>query len=199
MNKEKLEKLMCLAMLAGQLPAEFGQRLCAAPYKLTPPEATPLMKEYARRLTASAKKPSPLKSVPTRGLPVPVILPPVRVENNAPPIPDPAEPSAPRLSIINRSAVKSYALKVSKEKRAGKFKRVSAEFLNSVEANLEASIRGLVGKTNSDEDVTPDAEADWFINGRTLRVAEDKLNELARQIVLGKVRRHPAIGVTLKT
>lgn len=105
--------------------------------------------------------------------------------------------SAPRPSIINRSAVKSYALKVSVEKRAGKFTRVSAEFLDDVEAQLETEIRALAGSL-PEEDVTPDKEADWFINGRALRCVEEKLNLLARKIVLGKVRRHPSVGVTLK-
>lgn len=106
-------------------------------------------------------------------------------------------PSVPRPSIINRTSVRDYALKVSAEKRAGKFNRVSSEFLDDVEAQLEAAIRGLAGCADSD-DVTPDPEANWFINGRTTKSAEEKLNQLARKIVLGKVRRHPSIGVTLK-
>ena len=105
--------------------------------------------------------------------------------------------ATPRLSIINRSAVKSYALKVSVAKRAGKFTRVSREFLNDVEAQLETEIRALSGSLPED-DVTPDEDNTWFINGRALRCVEDKLNLLARKIVLGKVRRHPTVGTTLK-
>lgn len=111
---------------------------------------------------------------------------------------DEIQPSVPRASIINRSAVKAYALKVSKEKRAGKFTRVSVEFLDSVEANLEALIRGLAQGYNEDDAVIPDNDAAWFINGRVAVRAEEKLNIAVRAIVSSKVRRHPSLGVTLK-
>ena len=42
--------------------------------------------------------------------------------------------------MIVKAKVKEYALKVSAEHRAGKFTRVSAEFLNRVEAKLKSSI-----------------------------------------------------------
>lgn len=208
MNKDKLDKVILRAKQERLTPGEFGQMLCGAPYNLTPPEATPLMKEYASTLTPSAKKPSPLKSDLYRFLGPkthrvnkgenvsPVLVPPAQIETREPlSLGTPAESSVPRLSIINRSAVKSYALKVAKEKRP-KFKRVSAEFLDGVQASLETVIRGLA-KSGGD-DVAPDTDADWFVNGRTVRMAEEQLNIAVRAIVAGKVLRHPSIGVTLK-
>lgn len=100
-------------------------------------------------------------------------------------------------SIINRSAVKKYALKVSAEKRAGKFTRVSEEFLTQVEADLEAGIRQL-SLSDYSEMVKPDEGADWFITGQALKNAESRLNMLARVIVHRKVMRHPTLGCTLK-
>lgn len=100
-------------------------------------------------------------------------------------------------SIINRSAVKKYALRVSALKRAGKFTRVSEEFLTQVEADLDSCIRQLAisdisGMTNTDEG------ADWFITGQALKKTEERLNMLARLIIHRKVMRHPTIGCTLK-
>lgn len=100
-------------------------------------------------------------------------------------------------SIINRSAVKKYALKVSAEKRAGKFNRVSEEFLTQVEADLDASIRQLALSEYSDM-VKPDEGAMWFITGQATHKAEERLNMLARVIVHRKVMRHPTVGCTLK-
>jgi len=100
-------------------------------------------------------------------------------------------------SIINRSAVKKYALKVSAEKRAGKFTRVSEEFLTQVEADLDSSIRQLAIGALS-ETIDPEAGADWFITGQAVKKTEERLNMLARLIVYRKVMRHPTIGCTLK-
>lgn len=41
----------------------------------------------------------------------------------------------------NRAAIRRHALKVSTEDRLGKFTRVGEEFINTVEANIEAFIR----------------------------------------------------------
>jgi hypothetical protein len=46
--------------------------------------------------------------------------------------------------LINRSAVKKVALQLSQDKRAGKFTRVSAEFLERVNAATDAYIRQAV-------------------------------------------------------
>lgn len=101
-------------------------------------------------------------------------------------------------SVINRSAVKKYALKVSAEKRAGKFTRVSEEFLTQVEADLEAAIRQLSSTVDTSEMAKPDESADWFITGQALKNVEGRLNDLARIIVHRKVMKHPTLGCTLK-
>jgi len=100
-------------------------------------------------------------------------------------------------SIINRSAVKRYALQVSAEKRAGKFTRVSEEFLTQVEADLDSSIRQLCSADRSEMSV-PDLDASWFITGHAATKLEDRLNMLATVIIHRKVMRHPTIGCTLK-
>lgn len=107
------------------------------------------------------------------------------------------ETSMPRSNITIRSAMKAYALKVSKERRAGKFERVGESFLNECEADLEAVIRSIAGNDISDP-VAPDSTASWFITGKATGRVEEKLNEAARRIVQRKVMRHPTLGVTLK-
>ncbi|NOS67031.1 MAG: hypothetical protein HOO67_01545 [Candidatus Peribacteraceae bacterium] len=101
-------------------------------------------------------------------------------------------------SVINRSAVKKYALKVSAEKRAGKFTRVSDDFLVQVEADLEAAIRQLSSTVDTSEMAKPAEDVDWFITGQAVKNAEGRLNELARIIVHRKVMKHPTLGCTLK-
>lgn len=100
-------------------------------------------------------------------------------------------------SVLNRASAKAYALKVSKERRAGKFTRVSEEFLEAVEADLESAIRRIsVACVN--EPVAPDEGAS-FVTKLARGKAEEKLEELARAIIQSKVQRHPSLGTTLKT
>lgn len=103
-------------------------------------------------------------------------------------------------SVINRSAVKAYALKVSKERRAGKFKRVGEDFLDQVAAQVEAVIRGVVTFQGPETEgpIAPDDDRE-FITGTALDKIRDRLNERTRAIVSGLVRRHPSIGCTLKS
>lgn len=100
-------------------------------------------------------------------------------------------------SLINRSAVKKFALKVSAEKRAGKFTRVSEEFLTQVEADLDSSIRQLNNADMSEMSI-PDNDASWFVTGHATAKAEERLNMLATSIIHRKVMRHPTVGCTLK-
>jgi hypothetical protein len=191
---------------------QLGRILTGHPYRLTPVEATVVMHEYRRRYPKAGTNQSELAKCGISGgirtahpLPVTPKLPlrkakakPTVTAEGGELLTTPNSATAGRPSIINRSAVKSFALKVSREKRAGKFNRVSKEFLDSVEANLEALIREISQGYAKSDTVTPDPECDWFINGRTLRCAEDKLNEAVQKIVLAKVHGHPSIGKTLK-
>jgi len=101
-------------------------------------------------------------------------------------------------SVINRSAVKAYALVVSREKRARKFTRVSEDFLNLIEAEVETVIRSITLSFGPDVDgpVEPDDDRE-FITGAALEKIRDRLNERAKAIISGKVKRHPSKGCTL--
>ena len=106
------------------------------------------------------------------------------------PITDKAPP------LICRSRVKKYALKVSRERRAGKFTRVSEDFLSSVEVDLDSAIRQLVIADLSEVPSLADDKS--LVTGEALRKASLRLNTLAQLLIYRKVHRHPTLGTTLK-
>jgi len=89
------------------------------------------------------------------------------------------------------AAVKRYALAIANAKRAGKFKRVSKEFCVSCEAAFEAKVRGMAGSVGF-------PSTGKLTTRHTKQQALEKLEELALNIVHGKVMSHPTIGKTLK-
>jgi len=115
-------------------------------------------------------------------------------EGNKTETPGPIEPErtvkrAP--TYLAPAAVKRYALAISHAKRAGKFKRVSKEFCVACEAAFEAKIRGLSGSISF-------PNTGKLTTRHTKQQALEKLEELALNIVHGKVMSHPTLGVTLK-
>jgi hypothetical protein len=94
-------------------------------------------------------------------------------------------------NILNRSAVKKYALEMSKQYRNGKFTRVSQEFLADIETEAEVAIRSLAYES-------PTATAGDFVTRFSLERAREKLNTHLSGLIEKKVRRHPTLGVTLK-
>lgn len=100
-------------------------------------------------------------------------------------------------SVINRSAVKAYALKVSRELKCGKFTRVGECFLDQIEAEVEAAIRSLTPASASWEPPKPEDDR-TFVTGAAVDKLMEKLHEKTRAIIAGKVMRHPSIGCTLK-
>lgn len=107
------------------------------------------------------------------------------------------EPITRTQSVINRSAVKAYALKVSKDLKCGKFTRVGECFLDQIEAEVEAAIRGLSTAPSTWEPPKPEDDRN-FVTGAAVDKLMEKLHEKTRNIVAGKVMRHPSIGCTLK-
>lgn len=101
-------------------------------------------------------------------------------------------------SVINRSAVKAYALKVSKDLKCGKFTRVGECFLDQVEAEVESAIRGLSLSSSSAWEAPKPEDDRTFVTGAAVDKLMEKLHEKAKNIIAGKVMRHPSIGCTLK-
>lgn len=98
-------------------------------------------------------------------------------------------------TVLNRAAVKKYALAVAKHKRpANKFSRVGETFLIGVEAELESKIRQIA----SENDERTPVGSLKFCTKLTRQKSLEKLELLAATIISGKVQRHPSTGVTLK-
>ncbi len=108
--------------------------------------------------------------------------------------PQPKVPKEKKETLINRRAVKSYALGVAKTKRAGKFTRVGETFLIAVEAELDAKIRQLVIQTEE----PPTHEGIKFTTTLARNKIQLRLEKLAARIIYGKVLRHPSVGQTLR-
>lgn len=100
--------------------------------------------------------------------------------------------------ILNRTAVREYALHVSEKIRNGKFTRVSEEFVDAVEAELNALIRR-TGTVNGNmlPGEMPHVN-DCFVTGDAMQKMRESLDNFVQLTVYNKIRRHPTVGVTLK-
>lgn len=99
-------------------------------------------------------------------------------------------------TILNRASTKKYALKVSTERRANKFVRVSQDFFQRCEARLENEIRGL-GSAPYDSNI-PNSEPLLFVTKLARLRAQEKLEAAAQRIIYSEVMKHPSLGKTLK-
>lgn len=104
------------------------------------------------------------------------------------------------MSLLNRSQVKAYALAVSKCNRAGKFTRVSKQFLDAVEREVHEKLTALGSSSDQVTNSELDAPApDNLLNKKSaFELAKQQMNMIAVRVVRGKVRSHPSIGCTLK-
>jgi len=100
--------------------------------------------------------------------------------------------------LLNRSAVKDFALKCSKEKRAGKFTRVGEDFLTEVEVDAEIIVREVLTKWY----LEPSERVLWeeptiFVTGELMDCMKTALNEALTRMIQRKVQRQPSCGCTL--
>lgn len=99
-------------------------------------------------------------------------------------------------SVINRSAVKSFALSISVRNKAGKFTRVSEEFLTAVEAEVESFIRKL-NPTVGIHGAPPQCDQ-LFVTKAAREKLAARLHDVTCATIFNKVMRHPSVGCTLK-
>lgn len=100
------------------------------------------------------------------------------------------------LRLLNESSVKKYALKCSKEIRLGKFRRVGEDFMNEVQADVEAFVRGLdVGHGVSNDEMV--VYESGFTTGALCAKLREKCELVIAKIIQRKVKRMPSVGVTL--
>lgn len=100
-------------------------------------------------------------------------------------------------SVTNHSAVKTYALGTSHRRKNGKFTRVSEDFLNAVDADVEAFIRKLTA-TDSIHGPADECPGLTFVTKLAREKLEERLETVIRTIIFKRVMSHPSIGCTLK-
>jgi len=96
--------------------------------------------------------------------------------------------------IVNRNAVKRHALKCAKQTKP-RFTRVGVEFLDEVEADVEALLRKIDGSSPIlHRPLEPDAS---FVTCNFMAKVAARMNEVIASIIQRKVERQPSVGKTL--
>lgn len=100
------------------------------------------------------------------------------------------------LRILNEAAIREHALACSKKFRAGKFTRVGQDFLDEVQADVEAMCRELRNKwpTTLHEPLAPES---CCVTGVLTDKVKEALNGAIGRLIQNKVQRQPTVGVTL--
>jgi hypothetical protein len=101
-------------------------------------------------------------------------------------------------TILNKSAVKRYALTVSEARRAGKFKRVGTSFFQRCESRMEATLKAMYRGDCGPETPTAPVEELVFSTAFARAKAREQMEALAKDIIFNEVRSHPSLGQTLK-
>jgi hypothetical protein len=109
------------------------------------------------------------------------------------------DPIISSLRVMNRKAVKEHALRCSAANRAGKFTRVGEDFINEVQADIEARIRQLANENMpSTCAIVPVDEAVNFVSGDSLAKLRQAFDGWVARLIQNKVQRHPSVGCTLQ-
>lgn len=86
-------------------------------------------------------------------------------------------PTPPSLSLLNLTACRRHALRISNESRDGKFTRVSSEFLANVEAQLQSKINQLraLAPSRNGKPIVP-LEGEVFMSARARKQITEAVN-----------------------
>lgn len=95
-------------------------------------------------------------------------------------------------SIINRAAVKRYALYVAKSSRAHTFTRVAKSFLDDVEARVESTVRRIGISTTA-----PLPADKKLFTPLVVEKFREVIDTHIRAVVSEKIRQMPSAGKTL--
>ena len=101
-------------------------------------------------------------------------------------------------SLLNRAAVKRYALAYAHARRAGKFTRVSKDFIEHVEASVRGALFAFSEQYKPANPLPLEIGAKAFVTRRSGELAIGALDSLVKNIISDKVQRHPTCGCTLK-
>lgn len=102
----------------------------------------------------------------------------------------------PSTRLLNESAIREHALACSAKFRAGKFTRVGQDFIDEVQADVEAFVREIRLKwpTRVHE---PLPVKSGLVVGRLSDIVRTALNDAIGRLIQSKVQRQPTVGKTL--
>jgi len=100
------------------------------------------------------------------------------------------------MSDLNVAAVKRHGLACSKQHRNGKFTRVGQDFLDEVDADIEALVRELRNKYTTQVHASLQTDEN-FVTPALLEKITRELNEAIGRLIQNKVQRQPSVGSTL--
>lgn len=101
-------------------------------------------------------------------------------------------------SFIIESHAREYLLMCSKANRADKFKRVSQEALQEVNALVDSVVRQVESKIPEPlHSLPPTPESYRIISAYAMEKVRDRLEAAARKIICNKVQRLPSVGITI--
>lgn len=102
------------------------------------------------------------------------------------------------IRIVNRAAVFAHALHCSAIHRHGKFTRVGQDFIDEVEADVEALIREIRNRWTTTFDVVQLRENERIVTGQLLDKIQAELDLAIARLIQNKVQRQPSVGCTLR-
>lgn len=100
------------------------------------------------------------------------------------------------MSDLNQSAIRKHALDCSAKTRGGKFTRVGQDFLDEVEAEVEALVREIRNKypiSGFHPEVITD---EGFVTGPLLERIREPLNRAIARLIQNKIGKQPSVGCT---
>lgn len=100
------------------------------------------------------------------------------------------------MSDLNITAIKKHALACSVARKNGRFTRVGQEFIEEVEADVEAIVRKVLA-TGYITFGLPVKTEEIFVTGALADRMKEVLNTAVAQIIENKVARQPSVGCTL--
>jgi hypothetical protein len=100
------------------------------------------------------------------------------------------------MRILNESAIKEHALACSKTFKGGKFTRVGSDFIEEVEADVEAFVRRL--QLQNESKVHPPLATNLtFRTGALMVRVSDEFDAMIARMIQNKVQAQPTVGCTL--
>jgi hypothetical protein len=101
------------------------------------------------------------------------------------------------MSDLNQSAIRKHALACAQAHRNGRFTRVGQDFMDEVNAEVEAIVRDLAHTRFPTQIHAPLESPEQFVTGPLLEKVREALNSAIARLIQNKVGKQPSVGCTL--